>query len=48
VTALELVPAGGGCFEVSVDGKPLHSKLETGTFPEERAVLSRLEKERAR
>jgi selenoprotein W-related protein len=37
---LTLVPAGGGCFEVEADGTLLHSKLQTGTFPDDQAVLA--------
>jgi selenoprotein W-related protein len=36
---LTLIPAGGGCFEVSVDGKLLYSKLKTGSFPDENAMI---------
>jgi selenoprotein W-related protein len=32
---LELVPSGDGCFELSLDGKMLYSKLQTGSFPDE-------------
>jgi selenoprotein W-related protein len=39
---LELVPAGGGCFEVTVDGEVVHSKLSTGEFPDPKAVLRRV------
>jgi selenoprotein W-related protein len=43
-----LIPAGGGCFELTVDGELVYSKLQTGTFPDERwaldAVRSRLTK----
>jgi selenoprotein W-related protein len=38
-----LIPSSGGAFEVSVDGKALYSKLETGRFPTEREVLEDLE-----
>jgi selenoprotein W-related protein len=34
-----LIPASGGCFEVSLDGKLIYSKLETGKFPDERALV---------
>lgn len=40
---LELVPSGGGCFEVSVDGETIWSKLETGDFPDEQFVLDRIQ-----
>ena len=32
---LKLIPAGGGCFELTVDGETLYSKLKTGKFPDE-------------
>ncbi len=38
-----LIPSSGGAFEVSVDGKTVYSKLETGRFPTEREVLEDLE-----
>jgi selenoprotein W-related protein len=36
---LKLIPGGGGCFEVSVNGDLIYSKLKTGKFPEEKWVL---------
>ena len=39
VRSLALVPSGGGCFEVSVNGQKIYSKLETGQFPEPDAVV---------
>ena len=42
IETLVLIPAGGGCFEVSVDGNPLYSKLETGEFPAEQPILDQL------
>ena len=45
---LRLIPASGGCFELSVGGQLIYSKLETGRFPEEEwaveAVGGRLKK----
>jgi selenoprotein W-related protein len=45
---LKLTPASGGCFELSVDGDLIFSKLKTGKFPDEKvmidAVGSRLKK----
>lgn len=37
----ELIPSSGGCFELTVNGKLVYSKLETGrhTDPEEIARL---------
>jgi selenoprotein W-related protein len=45
---LKLVPAGGGCFELSADGELLYSKLKTGEFPDEKAVLDMIEARLAR
>jgi selenoprotein W-related protein len=39
IDELTLVPAGGGCFEVTVDGEPVYSKLQTGQFPDEGAIM---------
>ena len=36
---MTLIPSGGGCFELSADGKPLYSKLQTGSFPDEDAMV---------
>ena len=36
---LKLIPSKGGCFEVTADGELLYSKLATGKFPDERAIL---------
>ena len=36
---LVLIPSTGGCFEVTVGGKLLYSKLETGNFPDEETLL---------
>jgi selenoprotein W-related protein len=30
ITSWELIPSGGGAFEVKVDGELVYSKLETG------------------
>ena len=36
---MKLVPSGGGAFEISVNGKKIYSKLETGEFPDFDAIL---------
>jgi selenoprotein W-related protein len=36
---LKLVPGGGGCFELSLNGDLIYSKLKTGKFPDEQWVL---------
>jgi len=46
IAGLELVPSGGGCFEIDVDGKQIYSKLETGSFPDEEQILSCLDDHR--
>ena len=48
IDGMTLVPAGGGCFELTVDGELIYSKLQTGKFPDEKwaldAVQSRLKR----
>jgi selenoprotein W-related protein len=39
INDLKLIPSGGGCFEISVNGDLIYSKLKTGKFPEEKGVL---------
>ena len=34
-----MVPSAGGAFEISVDGTKIYSKLETGQYPSEDAVV---------
>jgi selenoprotein W-related protein len=36
------VPAGGGCFELTADGELVYSKLQTGEFPDEAAMVAAL------
>jgi selT/selW/selH-like putative selenoprotein len=40
IKVLELEPSGGGCFEITVDGKEIWSKLKSGKFPEPAAILA--------
>ncbi len=37
---------GGGAFEVSVNGEKIHSKLQTGQFPEPDAILKKVRAKR--
>jgi selenoprotein W-related protein len=37
---MKLVPAGGGCFELTVDGELVYSKLKTGKFPDEQEMVT--------
>ena len=39
IVDLKLIPAGGGCFELSINGDLIYSKLKTGQFPDEKWVL---------
>ena len=39
IGSLKLIPSGGGAFEISVNGKKIYSKLETGEFPDFDAIL---------
>lgn len=42
--SLELQPSTGGCFELSADGKVVYSKLKTGEFPDEDAMVAEIGK----
>jgi selenoprotein W-related protein len=42
IKSLELEPSAGGAFELTADGKSVYSKLETGAFPDEAAVMADL------
>ena len=37
-STVTLKPSSGGVFEVSVDGKPVFSKMETDRFPGEQEL----------
>jgi len=40
--SLELIPSDGGRFEVSLDGKLIFSKEETGRFPSNKEVIDQI------
>jgi selenoprotein W-related protein len=40
IESLTLVPKGGGCFELSLDGDLAYSKLSTGEFPDEGEMVT--------
>ena len=44
ISGLELEPSTGGCFELSVNGDLVYSKLETGEFPDEDQMLAEVKK----
>jgi selenoprotein W-related protein len=39
-----MIPSKGGCFELTVGGKRLYSKLETGKFPDEEPLITEVGK----
>ncbi len=45
IEGLTLIPEGGGCFEISLDGKLVYSKLQTGSFPEEDEIVEAVGKQ---
>jgi selenoprotein W-related protein len=44
ISGFELEPSSGGCFELTVDGELVYSKLESGEFPDEDKMLAELQK----
>ena len=48
VSGMTLVPAGGGCFELTANGELVYSKLATGKFPDEQDIVDQLEKRLAK
>ncbi|MBA3608575.1 MAG: Rdx family protein [Verrucomicrobiota bacterium] len=44
IASLTLVPSSGGAFEVSANGKLLHSKLDTGEWPDFDVVVAQISK----
>jgi selenoprotein W-related protein len=44
IRSLTLIPAGGGCFELSLGDELIYSKLKTGRFPDEEAMIRELER----
>ena len=41
-SALKLIPGENGCFEVTLNGDLVYSKLQTGDFPENKQILDAL------
>lgn len=44
IAGLELQPSSGGCFEVTLGDELLYSKLATGEFPDEKALVAEIGK----
>jgi selenoprotein W-related protein len=40
IKRMTLIPSKGGCFEITVGGKLLYSKLATGEFPAEEKMIA--------
>lgn len=38
-----MIPEGKGIFDVKIDGALVYSKFETGSFPDEDALLAELQ-----
>jgi selenoprotein W-related protein len=41
---MELIPASGGVFEITVNGEKIYSKNETGVFPSSDSIIDMLDK----
>jgi selenoprotein W-related protein len=39
IQELRLIPSKGGCFELVANGEVVYSKLKTGVFPDEEAMV---------
>jgi len=44
IKSLTLIPSGGGAFEIRAHGKLLHSKLDTGDWPDFDQVVTAIKK----
>ena len=44
IQGFELEPSKGGCFELTAGGELIYSKLATGEFPEEDAMIAEIGK----
>jgi selenoprotein W-related protein len=44
IKSLTLIPSSGGAFEIRANGKLLHSKLETGDWPEFDDIVKAIKK----
>jgi selenoprotein W-related protein len=42
IREMKLIPSGGGCFELKANGELIYSKLATGEFPNEQAILDQI------
>ncbi|RBW69587.1 hypothetical protein DS031_10170 [Bacillus taeanensis] len=40
---MELIPASGGIFEVTVNEEKIYSKKETGKFPQVEEIINKMD-----
>ena len=41
---IELIAGGGGIFDISLDGKKIFSKFDTGSFPQPAEIIELIKK----
>ena len=44
ITSLTVIPSSGGAFEIRANGKLLHSKLESGEWPDFDEIVKAIKK----
>jgi selenoprotein W-related protein len=44
IASLTLIPSSGGAFEIRANGKLLHSKLESGDWPDFDSTVTAIKK----
>jgi selenoprotein W-related protein len=44
INALTLIPSSGGAFEIRANGKLLHSKLQSGEWPDFDEIVKTIKK----
>ena len=44
IKSLTLIPSSGGAFEIHANGKLLHSKLDSGDWPDFEEVVKQIKK----
>jgi selenoprotein W-related protein len=44
INSLTLIPSSGGAFEIRANGKLLHSKLDTGEWPDFDEIVKAIKK----
>jgi selenoprotein W-related protein len=44
IKSLALIPSSGGAFEIRANGKLLHSKLDSGDWPEFDEIVNAIKK----